>query len=220
MWPLIIPAAVSLFSSLFGSHEQKKASDTATQASVAAQNHAADLEKQAADEALAETRRQSQQALYSNEAARKGNYGIYAAGQRRLGTLSQLAGFGAREIPDYVPDPGVAGGGGGSGAPSAASGPAPAIDPSKGDIGQQVSAYFKSRGVSDQETPYWVQKWSEFGSKDPAYFNQRLAAADIFGGGAPAATATPPPGSLASYALPQVLPPRRVLTPALTPGGY
>jgi hypothetical protein len=54
------------------------------------------------------------------------------------------------------------------------------VNAANGDIGQQISAYFKSRGVADSETPYWVQKWQEFGASDPTYFNQRLAQADIF----------------------------------------
>ncbi len=64
----------------------------------------------------------------------------------------------------------------------AASGP-PTINAAAGDIPGQIRAYFKARGVSDQETDYWVQKWGEFGANDPNYFNSRLADADVFRGG-------------------------------------
>ncbi len=48
----------------------------------------------------------------------------------------------------------------------------------------KVSDYFKSRGVEPFPTSvdYWVQKWNEWGSKDPAYFEKRLAEADEFTG--------------------------------------
>ncbi len=49
----------------------------------------------------------------------------------------------------------------------------------------RVSQYFQSRGVTPNGTSpdYWAQKWNEWGSKDPAYFLQRLSTADEFGGG-------------------------------------
>jgi hypothetical protein len=114
--------------------------------------------------------------------------------------------------------------------PTGGAGAAPAVSAAKGDIGQQVSQYFKSRGVSDAETPYWVQKWAEFGATDPAYFNTRLAAADIFGGGggagggasaAPAtikaALAAAPVGASTPSTTPIYTPP---VTPGLTVQPY
>jgi hypothetical protein len=49
----------------------------------------------------------------------------------------------------------------------------------------RVRRYFASRGVTPNATSpaYWVQKWNEWGSKDPAYFLRRLAAADEIIGG-------------------------------------
>lgn len=52
---------------------------------------------------------------------------------------------------------------------------------------ESISAYFKSRGVPDTETPYWVGKWQELQQRgqeigDPNYAMMRLSKADIFGG--------------------------------------
>lgn len=58
--------------------------------------------------------------------------------------------------------------------------PIPSISADKGDIAVQISAYFISQGVPDTETPYWTEKWDEFGKDDPPYFNRRVADADIF----------------------------------------
>jgi len=126
-------------------------------------------------------------------------------------------------LPDGAPGtaPGAAPAGaapGGAPPPAAASAGAPAVSADRGDIGTQVSNYFKARGVSDAETPYWVQKWAEFGAKDPAYFNQRLAQADIFGGGAGSAAAPRPgtPSPVPSpYTLGSLAAPYAPRTPAL-----
>lgn len=62
---------------------------------------------------------------------------------------------------------------------------------------ERVRQYFASRGVTPNPTSpdYWAGKWQEWGSKDPAYFLQRLATADEFGGGW--AGAPPPSGGSA-----------------------
>lgn len=58
----------------------------------------------------------------------------------------------------------------------------PGVNAGGGDIGQQINDYFTSQGVGTDETPYWQQKWNEWGSTDPDYFNRRLQQADVFGG--------------------------------------
>lgn len=200
---IAIPLAIaggSAAAGIVGAKMQSGAAHDAATAESSAAKYAADQQTKANAEALAFSKQQGENAFQNTEAARQGNYGMYAAAQRRLGSIGSLIGAAPREIPDYVPgvDPHFDGSAATPGAPSSG-GAAPGIDPSKGDLAGQISAYFKSRGVSDQETPYWVQKWGEFGSKDPAYFNSRLAQADIFGkGGAP----TAPAGSAASYLLP------------------
>jgi len=106
------------------------------------------------------------------------------------------------------------------------------VDASKGDIAGQVAAYYKARGVAPNPTSvqYWAQKWGEFGAKDPAYFNMRLAQADEFGGGggqatAPTAARMAPPapmnlGAMAQRRLPQNLTPALGAYPPGTIGGY
>ncbi len=174
----------------------------AVDAQTTAANNAAALQKQAADAALAFEKQQAAQARADNITAQNANYGQFGYRQNTIrpyqslgvnaaNTLGQLLGLPAIDthLPDLPPPPqfGPQGSAPSSGAPPAS--PA-GVNASNGDIGAQISAYFKSRGVGDQETPYWVQKWAEFGAKDPAYFNKRLAAADSFGSGGSAA---PPP---------------------------
>lgn len=57
----------------------------------------------------------------------------------------------------------------------------------------RVSQYFASRGVTPNSTSptYWAQKWQEWGSKDPAYFLQRLSTADEFAGPKPTSSGNP-----------------------------
>lgn len=63
-------------------------------------------------------------------------------------------------------------------------GQTPAPPPQNGWDSKRVTDYFKSKGVTpfDSSPDYWVQKWNEWGSKDPAYFQQRLDQADEFTG--------------------------------------
>lgn len=236
-----IGVGATLFGNLFGAHMSSSAASEAAAEQAAALKYSADLQAKGAADALAFTRSQAENAFQNNEASRHGNYDQWAARERRIGSVGDLLqlGLGPREIPQYVPgvDPNFGGSSApaGPGGPAAASGPAPAIDASKGDIGQQVSAFFKSRGVADTETPYWVQKWSEFGQKDPAFFNSRLAQADIFGKSAPAAAAaprtvgdalsgapTPTPYAPTPIAAPLTVQPYQVRSPGsyLYAGGY
>lgn len=202
-WGALIGAGVGLFGNLFGAHQQSKAASEAAQIEAAAQKYAADLQAKGQADALAFTKGQAENAYQNSEAARHGNYDQWAAAQRRIGSIGSLIGMGPREIPGYVAgvDPNFTGTGAPAGPSGAPAGAAPAVNANNGDIGQQISAFFKSRGVADSETPYWVQKWAEFGAKDPAYFNKRLAAADIFGGGGGGQATTPgrPIGTVGSY---------------------
>jgi len=63
---------------------------------------------------------------------------------------------------------------------------APSEDWSQGGWdADRVRRYFASRGVTpnDSSPQYWVDRWNEWGQRDPAYFLQRLAAADEIIGG-------------------------------------
>lgn len=192
----IITGAVTATTTAYVVNKQGDAADK----QAAANKEAQDAQDKAAKETLDFTKRQADLEQQNYIIKSKADYEQYAARERRLApyrgygqasleSLGAQMGLEPSDIPPPPPAPEFVPSNysGDQTSPSgSSSGPGPSIDASKGDIGQQVSAYFKSRGVSDSETPYWVQKWSEFGQKDPAYFNQRLAAADIFGkSGAP-----------------------------------
>lgn len=188
-------------------------------------NHGADLQAKSADDTLAFEKQKDAEAQAQFEAAQRANYNQYVSRARAAQALGDTIGFHLPDPAAYVsPTAGGGGPSGPSGAP-ASGGPAPAIDPSKGDVGQQISSYFKSRGVPDTETPYWVQKWGEFGQKDPAYFNSRLAQADIFGkGGSGSSAPGASPMSANAYVsrpISSFLPQAPSATPALSaPSGF
>lgn len=195
-----LTAAGAAVAGIYGAHKQGEAADTAagvqTKANdAAAANAAATLEftKQQAAQARADSIT-AQQASYGQYVARQKNLAPYqAAGQGATATMRHLLGLPDVTIDAPPPFPTFQTTGGAP-APGGGSGPAAGVSADKGDIASQISSYFKSRGVSDHETPYWTQKWTEFGAKDPGYFNQRLSQADAFSGGgagAPAAMTRP-----------------------------
>jgi len=190
----LITAAASTGASIVGAKLSSNASKNAAKTQVDAANKSGELQAQSAREALDFQKAQAAEDARRFETTQRSNYDQWAARQGYQSTIGSMLGLPSRNIPGYQSSmPSGSPQGLPSGAPQGAGAPA-GVDPTKGDIAGQVSAYFKARGVPDTETPYWVQKWSEFGQKDPAYFNQRLAAADIFGGGggAPAAGAAKP----------------------------
>jgi len=208
--PLFIAAAIPFWAagataagSVIGAKLSANAQRDAAQLATDAASHAADVQAKAAADTLAFQKEQAAQQRAVDEVNRRANYEQWATQRRQFQSLDQLVGNAPREIPGYVPTTETAAGG----QPGAASGTgaAPSIDATKGDIGTQISAYFKSRGVSDHETPYWVQKWPELVARgkelnDPSYAVKRLAAADVFGGGggssSSASTAAKVPNSL------------------------
>lgn len=176
MPPLVAAAAVTAAGGIGGGVIAAKSAGSAAKRQAQATNRAAELESASTDKALAFQKEQAARDEARYEASQRANYNQYVSRVKAAQGLGRELGF---NIPDAAPyESSLLGAGGNT------TGAMPAVSADKGDIGQQVSAYFKSRGVSDQETPYWVEKWSEFGAKDPAYFNQRLAAADVFSGGA------------------------------------
>jgi hypothetical protein len=220
--PAAIPLAIALGTAGGGAaagYFQGRGATKGAKIQSEAATRAAQIQAESEAAALAFTKQQAENEYRNQEVVRRANYDQWVSQQQRYGTIGNLLGMGPRDIPGYVPseDPQFNGPGGTSttGGSSTPSGAGPSIDASKGDIAGQISAYFKSRGVADTETPYWVQKWSEFGAQDPAYFNQRLAAADIFGKGPRTAPSMPPQGTLGAMVNPyQVASP----TPALKPG--
>jgi hypothetical protein len=99
----LIAAAVSGGASVAGSAIAAHGSNKAAQSSIAAANHAADVEAQSQAEALAFQRQQAENTYRNTEVNRRGNYDQWAARESRLGSIGQLLGYGARPVPAYVP---------------------------------------------------------------------------------------------------------------------
>lgn len=195
-WGAVIGAGIGLFGSLFGAHMQSQAASESAQIEAAAQKYAADLAAKANADTLAFTKGQAENAFQNSEASRQGNYGMYAAAQRRLGSVGQLIGAGPREIPAYVPgvDPNFTGGASTGAAPTGGADPKiaafiqqwqqdPAHPASEGiaplatAIAQQfpgVSRYMYGQTPSDNELNIGGQKYKVLGGENSpaAYWYQ------------------------------------------------
>lgn len=128
-WSTVIGVGGQLFGNLFAAHEQGSAADTAAAATAAAAKYSADLTAKANADALKFQYANAENAYQNNEASRQGNYGIFAARERRLGPIGEEVGMAPREVPAYVPgvDPGFGTmGDAATGAPPASSSGAPA----------------------------------------------------------------------------------------------
>lgn len=110
---VLFQAGTNLFGNLFGAWMQGNAADKAAAAEAAAVKYAAELQDAAGKRAEQFSREQAENAFLNNEAARRGNYDLNAARERRLGFIGDEVGLGPREIPGYVPgvDPHYTGGG-------------------------------------------------------------------------------------------------------------
>lgn len=223
-------AGASVANAKIGSNANRDAAKLQTDAlteSARIQSDAAREAARVADEATKRAelfqRRQAENTWQNTEATKRGNYDQWAAAQRRLGTVGSYIGMGDREIPDYVPgiDPRFTEDGtpapGGAGAGPTGRAPAGSVDFTlpPDQLGPALMQFFKQNGVSDHETPYWVQKASELVARgqelnNPNYAMERLAAADVFGGGA-ASRATKQP-----YARPRTVEDYFTPTPQLT----
>lgn len=119
-WGTIVGAGTNLFGNLFAAHAQSASADRAAQIASDGAKYSADLTAKANADALRFQYANSENAFQNNEAARKGNYGLFAARERRLGSIGDEVGLGAREIPAYVPgvDPMFGGGPSGVSVPS------------------------------------------------------------------------------------------------------
>lgn len=215
-WSTIVGAGSQLFGNLFAAHEASSAADQGAASSAAAAKYSADLTAKANADALKFQYGSAENAFQNSEAARQGNYGIFAARERRLGPIGEEVGLGPREIPAYVPgvDPGfgtmgeAATGTSAAGAPPAAGG---------GDIMSALTKNYQALGVAPTgpgsgptDIAYMAQRMNETGGLTPnnvSYWlgpQGRIAAelAQAKGGGqqttqpaartmAPATTATP-----------------------------
>jgi hypothetical protein len=217
--PLIVGAA-SAGASVYAAKKQSGAAQDAARLQTASADKSGELQAQAARDALTFQQQQAATDAQRFETTQKSNYDQWAARQGYQSSIGSMLGLPARKIPGYVSS---MPGGSSQGMPSTGGGAVPQVDwtAAPGQVAQQVSAYFKARGVPDTETPYWVSKAPELAARakeinDPNYGNTRLAAADIFGGsgGAPAAGA-PKPGYLAP--LSTLIPPPSYSAQPLTP---
>lgn len=219
IWDLVVPG-INAGLNLYGQNKQANAVQDAASQQFASTKYATDAQSKSNADMLAYLQGQAGYQNTVAEVNRQANYEQWAAKQKQLGSVGEMLGLPARAIPAYVPLPtNTASAPVGTTvpattAPAAGGVPASVVPPDAvfagggtkaagqpniqgGDIRSQVADYFKARGVTPNPTSvdYWASKWNEFGSKDPGYFNMRLANADEFGGGggtapAPAAAMT------------------------------
>jgi hypothetical protein len=90
----VFSAGTQLFGNLYGAWMQGKAADKAVTAETAAARYAADVQDAASRRAEAYQREQAENAFLNSEAARHGNYDMYAARERRLGTSARRSASG------------------------------------------------------------------------------------------------------------------------------
>ncbi len=192
LWTAIAGAAgagATAAANIYGSHKQSEASAEANK-TTAASNAAAIAEQQRQDAVQKQEFDAQQSAAKAQWDAQQAIRAPYrAAGASALGSLGDILGvnFNSGNSPSYAsPAQPTA-----TGAPSGPSGSsaAPAVDWTAPApvLAQNLSAYFKAKGVPDTEVPYWVSKAPELVArgqelKDPAYADKRLSQANIFGG--------------------------------------
>lgn len=208
--PAIASTLGGVFTNIYGANKAADAARYGVDAQTAAANHAADLNDEAAKRAETFSRQQAEVGWQGNEHTQKANYDQWAARQRAIATLGQSLGINYT-LPDYAPgiDPHFtdAGSAAPAGAPVSPAGDAPAginWSAPPDQLAASLSAYYKSKGVSDKEVPYWVSKAPQLVARgkelnDPGYADKRVAASEVFGGTAPTKTA---PGTLASFVSP------------------
>lgn len=218
-WATIIGAGSQLFGNLFAANQASNAADKGASEAAAAAKYSADLTAKANADAQRFNERSAENAYQNNEAARQGNYGIFAARERRLGSIGEEVGLGAREIPSYVPgvDPGFGTmGEAASGQPFAGAGGVGAMI-GGGDILTALTNNYKALGVAPTgpgsgptDIAYMAQRMRETGGLTPNNVSywlgpqgriaEELAKAKAGGGqtaqpvartAAPATTATP-----------------------------
>lgn len=185
------------------------AHDAATAESSAAK-YAADRQEKANADALAFTKQQGQNAYANTEAARQGNYGMYAAAQRRLGSIGSLIGTAPREIPAYVPgvDPhfdGSAGTPSTPGAPTGSTGGTDAVTQALLDNYKALGVAPTGPGTGPTDIAYFTQQAKSSlaaGERPLSYWlgPQGRVAQELQKAKGGAQTA--PAGSAASYLLP------------------
>lgn len=206
-WGDVINTGLNLFGNLYGAHKQSQAANQAAELMAQASKYQADLQAKAQADAMLFQQRMAQNAFLNSEAARRGNYGIFGARERRLGTIGEEVGLGPREIPDYVPgvDPGFPGAPGAPGAPgtdragAAAGGGGGALPERPSELAAAIAGAnqiaYGGRNKHDDPS-YWQAMWA----KDPGYTWRRLLGEGA--GGADVAIAGPFAGRQAAASAP------------------
>lgn len=101
-WRDIYSVGSNLFGNLFGAYKQGEAADKSAAIMAASAKYSADLQAKAAADSLAFQYGTAENAYQNNEVSRRGNYDMWRARERRLGTIGEEVGLGPREIPEYV----------------------------------------------------------------------------------------------------------------------
>lgn len=99
----VIGAAIGVGGTVAATKMGNNANRKAAETQVGGANYAADRQLEASREALAFQQQQAALAARQAEVDRRANYDQWAARERRLGSVSEMLGFGGRQIPDYVP---------------------------------------------------------------------------------------------------------------------
>lgn len=103
MPPLVAAAAITAGGAIAGGAMSSRAAGKSAKLQTDAANHAADVNKQAADERLAFERSQAEQVAKQAEIDRKANYDQWAAGQAQHNRVREALGYPTTPIPPYVP---------------------------------------------------------------------------------------------------------------------
>lgn len=113
--------AASSAASTYAAHKQSSSADKSAQMQTQSANQAAQLQSQSNSEALKFQQQEAANARADAERTQHANYDMWAAKERRMGSLGALIGQGNREIPAYQPmNP--------TGAPAAPGAPQPSGD--------------------------------------------------------------------------------------------
>lgn len=150
----LIAAGADTATSIYAANKQSGAASDAAAATTAGAKYSADLTAKANADALKFQYANAENAYQNNEASRQGNYGLFAARERRLGPIGEEVGMAPREIPAYVPgvDPGFGTMGdaatGSSGAPPSTGSPSGGNPSDPNAIMAALTDNYKKLGVA------------------------------------------------------------------------
>lgn len=178
----LIAAGASAGASIYAANRGSSAASRAAREQTQGANYAADIQARTNREAIEFQKQQAAEEARRYETDRQANYDQWAAREGRLGTLSQMWGFGNRPIPAYVPSRAGASSGTQATAPPAAGTPQAFIAewqqthaPSEGIAplaaalkakGFDVGRYMYGTTPSNNELNLGGEKWKVIGAED------------------------------------------------------